>query len=441
MKTKKTPWINILAAPIIVAGFGLAGSTTVADHCDSTDVNQSGAVDIDDLLLVIEDWGEECDWSDEDDQIPNWARGDFPLQGDGSSTQSSDGRTINVYDHNGGGMEHYKVNNYTLMQGPSEDNHKLRVTIELDLDDYVRTEDSGAHASPVFFLTGYKVQGQTTPINYNSTYGKFYYGDRNHPYGPGTTCVTGTPGDPSGIITLAELDLFEIGSGSICPHDPTDCPADDGSMNLMQVTGHPRNVPGGPGCGSGGTYIGLQDHDPAAYSQYGVCAEYQSLQTNDGSKHLGLDITKPFKIVYVIEKTQMTMTVSQDGLSDQNVVWGGGGQGCTPPMGVGVPDWDMYEYFAATIGVNNGYGPADPNTCAFYNQHGDKTIPGLQISAAQPGDFKSWTASELEFELDKADGSGFQPCQPVDLVPGNLYGYGNSAESDCSETAKRVKVQ
>ena len=54
--------VNIDDLLLVIEDWGEENDYTgTFSHCSSTDVNNSGRVDIDDLLLVIEDWGETCD--------------------------------------------------------------------------------------------------------------------------------------------------------------------------------------------------------------------------------------------------------------------------------------------------------------------------------------------------------------------------------------------
>ena len=274
MKTKNTPWINILAVPIIVASLGLAGSTTVADHCNPADVNESGQVNIDDLLLVIEDRGEECYLGEHDAPAWQWARGDYPHVTVGSSTQSHDdtGSSIIVFDHDGGDMKDFKVNTSKLLNGPGESSHKLRVTITVDFSNYRRTNADFDFATPVFFLTGYKLDGYTTPRNYNTSTGHYFYGDRIEP-SDNSACAPPLP-NGNNNVTVAELDLFEIGSAS----NKSTTAEDDGLMNLMQITTHPPlgDDPSAGDCN--GTYIGLRHDDVADYAG-GECSIGDQLLT------------------------------------------------------------------------------------------------------------------------------------------------------------------
>ncbi|MEE2907979.1 MAG: hypothetical protein VX527_09135, partial [Planctomycetota bacterium] len=54
--------VNIDDMLLVIEDWGEENDDTgTFSHCSPTDVNNSGRVDIDDLLLVIEDWGETCD--------------------------------------------------------------------------------------------------------------------------------------------------------------------------------------------------------------------------------------------------------------------------------------------------------------------------------------------------------------------------------------------
>ena len=66
---------------------------------------------------------------------------------------------IIVFDHDGGDMKDFKVNTSKLLNGPGESSHKLRVTITVDFSNYRRTNADFDFATPVFFLTGYKLDG------------------------------------------------------------------------------------------------------------------------------------------------------------------------------------------------------------------------------------------------------------------------------------------
>ena len=97
-------------------------------------------------------------------------------------------------------------------------------------------------------------------------------------------------------------------------------------------------------------------------------------------------------------------------------------------LGDGIINFLDFEYFAATIGVNNDYGPAQSYICP---------PDGLTEAAADTtGNYCSWEATGIRFELDKKDGQGYVECTPVSLGnSGNAFGFGNSGLVHCGEDA------
>ncbi|MDG2423957.1 MAG: hypothetical protein P8M22_08265 [Phycisphaerales bacterium] len=399
MNTKKTSWINILAAPIIVAGFGLAGSTTVADHCYPTDVNESGQVNIDDLLLVIEDWGEECDL-DEHDLLPSdlewslteWVSNNPDLPGNQPCTnnclgpqfcQSSDHRTVGMPNMGASspGNNMHVMPKY-LYRGPSHVSDQLKIGVTVDVRS-MRNNDNSVSATPALFLIGYGdgTGSATIPKNTNAAGDTWYYADKYDP----AKC-----GDNKN--KTAELDLFEMGYANVSD-------TYNGDVNLMQITSH-----GSGDTDQGGTYIGLQQWDLNALAGGdGYCSTnncnsqlvYATKPDGSTSNALGLDISQTFHMEYTIFQGGMDIVITQEGTTfdgPQTVKFRG-------ESGRGVDSFLDYQYFGLVVSINNGYKPAK------WNCYQNCEITPHADPSYDPGNYKVTfdTIAMLEGQADDPD--------------------------------------
>ncbi len=379
--------ITALSIGCVATALHASGATTCAE-----DLNGDGRVDGADLALLLAKWG-ACGSGNggTDTTAPNWSissRSDA-LPSYGSSVQDSTGTTVKIYDKNNNSAywNDFAVNNLYLLKGPSATTDKLRITVTVDFSSIVG-KDGPVNAN--FYLNGYGVDGSDTPNLINTTYGHWYYGDSNA--GPGSACTTNS--------TIPELDLFETGSSAVVA---------GGLPTVMQITSHA----GTNGGGQAGAFIGIGNTSSYSTQSQNITTSEPTLAvTGSGNTYLGMNITLPFTLTYVISSTQIQLTATQGSVT--SVV------NYTPSGGV--KDFTKYKYFSAIIGVNDSYYGGEYN--------------GLSPSTVRASTYQSWKASGIKFELSTDGGTTYSSCQSLTTY---TSGYHYSS-SECSIESQPLPV-
>ena len=426
MKIKKTSWMNFMAAPIIVASFGMAGHVN-AEECPDNDNN--GVVNIQDLLNVIEGWGQECEVVDDNPPTPmSWTltvHSDFDPLGN-ASRQGNNGRDWTIWDNNidldtcaerdcktwsGGGENCTACQEYcfnmsleTLYKGPSNDSDVLTISFTCDLSNATMHHDTW-WPNYALYLTGYHNPATAPiPLNYSTHNGFWYYADAcSNPEvsggNQGGNCIDDhLPNAPSGC-TIAEIDLLETGCAQVNGQD-----VPDSRVNVMQVTTHAMTND----CGAKGCFISLNDKNLNASD--GMRADFGSDMTYltwDGKNHLNLNLDETIDFKYVITKAKIDISITQDGITRDLEFTGADGNG--------IKDWDRFETFAVITAVNNQYSAA--------NNY------GMTNSSSESANFGHAKFTNLSMTLNG------QNVQPVAIPNGNDPGF-HGNPSDCSLKGK-----
>jgi hypothetical protein len=364
------------SAAVLLAALVAVPTTTLGQTC-APDLNHDGVVDAADLGLLLLAWGKCSDGNGGGvPAVLDWtisSRVDAePSQG--SSVQNPGGTAVRIWDKNDNSTywSDFAVNNLELLRGPTGSDDRLRIGITVDFSTMQGT-DGPVNAN--FYINGHGVDGSDTPALVNETYSRWYYGDSNS--GPGAACTNST--------TIPELDLFETGSSSTIA---------GGLPTLMQITTH-AGIGGG---GQPGAFIGLGDTaDYSVESQNITTSEPTLVVEGTNATHLGMNLDLPFRLVYEISSTRITLTATQGKVV--SVVR------YDPPEGV--RDWTSYRWFSAVIGVNNSYYAGQYN--------------GISVSTDHAAEYQSWLASEITFELSTDGGLTYQPCSSLETYSSGYH--------------------
>jgi hypothetical protein len=382
---------SVSAAALFVGCVAMAVSA--GDTACPEDIDGNGVINGVDLGRLLNKWGTCGNGNGGTNTASlNWAissRSDAQPS-DGSSVQDSTGATVKIYDKNNNSQywQDFAVNNLYLLKGPSTSTDKLRVTVTVDFSTIIG-KDGPVNAN--LYLNGYGVDGSDTPALINSSYSHWYYGDSNA--GPGSACTTDS--------TIPELDLFETGSSAEVV---------GGLPSVIQITSHA----GTNGGGQAGAFIGIGNNSTYSTQSQNITSSEPTLSVaGTGNTYLGMNITLPFTMTYVISSTQIQLTATQGSVT--SVV------NYTPATG-GVKDWTKYKYFSAVIGVNDGY------IAGSYN--------GMAVSTVRASTFQFWKASGLLFELSTDGGATYSQCQQLDTY---TSGYHYST-SDCPIESRPLTV-
>ena len=182
-----------------------------------------------------------------------------------------------------------------------------------------------------------------------------------------------------------------------------------GLPTVMQITSHA----GTNGGGQAGAFIGIGNTSSYSTQSQNITTSEPTLAvTGSGNTYLGMNITLPFTLTYVISSTQIQLTATQGSVT--SVV------NYTPSGGV--KDFTKYKYFSAIIGVNDSYYGGEYN--------------GLSPSTVRASTYQSWKASGIKFELSTDGGTTYSSCQSLTTY---TSGYHYSS-SECSIESQPLPV-